>query len=573
MDFFIELSTLLLLTLSVSIVMRLLKQPLIIGYIFAGILAGPHFLNLLKSPEIVEVFSKFGIEVLLFIVGLGLSPKVVKELGKVSLATGAGQVVATSVIGYFIGTALGYKSLEAAYISIALTFSSTIIILKLLSDKGDVNKLYGRIAVGFLLVQDLVATMLLVFVSAASSASGQANPAATVSLIFLKGIALLVLLFAISNYLLPKLESFLAGSQELLFIFSLAWGAGIGSLYYISGLSIEIGALVAGVCLSMTPYAGEVASRLKPLRDFFIVMFFLFLGSQMSGANWQNMIVPIIVFSLFILVGNPLIMLIVMNILGFSTRTGFLSGLLAAQISEFSLILIALAYKVGHISNEVVSMVTIVGVITISGSTYLILSGEKLYEYLKGHLKHFEIRKQRSEKDENPGRYDAILFGYHRVGRDFVDLFKRLNFEYLVIDFNPEAIRKLTESGIPNRYGDVEDIEFLDELPLNEVKLVVSTVPDYDANLLLVKRIRNANQATSVIVISKNIEDALDLYNSGASYVVMPHYLGAKFASQVISRNNINPNTMLQEREAHIEYLKKKLLVGQDGIEPSTSTL
>ena len=289
MEIFQEISLILLLALIVSTVMRYLKQPLIIGYIFTGLIVGPSLLNVLSSTETVELFSKIGITSLLFIVGLGLSPKVIKELGIVSLATGLGQVVFTSVVGYFLGIILGFTPIQAIYISIALTFSSTIIILKLLSDKGDLNKLYGRIAVGFLLVQDLVATIILVIISSISKVDAGSSLALELFLILLKGFVLLIALFYISSFLLKKFTNFLSNSQEYLFIFGLSWGLGIASVYHLLGLSVEIGALVAGVTLSMAPFAVEISSRLKPLRDFFIILFFILLGYNMSFDNWQNL--------------------------------------------------------------------------------------------------------------------------------------------------------------------------------------------------------------------------------------------------------------------------------------------
>ena len=375
MDQFYEISLILLFAFVVSTLMRYLKQPLVIGYILTGLIVGPYFFDILHSVEVVELFSKLGITALLFIVGLGLSPKVLKELGIVSAVTGVGQVVFTSVFGYFIGLTLGFNTIESLYIAVALTFSSTIIILKLLSDKGDVHKMYGRIAIGFLLVQDLIATVILVGISGLQSLENATGwmIASDLLLLLLKGFILLIILFFISTKVLSRLSNFIARSQEFLFISSLAWGMAIASLYYKAGLSIEIGALVAGVTLSMTPYAYEISSRLKPLRDFFITLFFILLGYQMVFDNWQMLIIPTIIFSVFILIGNPIIVLILMNMLGYTRKTSFLAGLTVAQISEFSLILIKLGFDIGHLSREIMSMVTLVGIVTIAGSTYMIL--------------------------------------------------------------------------------------------------------------------------------------------------------------------------------------------------------
>ncbi|MEK7595048.1 MAG: cation:proton antiporter [Patescibacteria group bacterium] len=560
MDLFTEISLIVLIAAVVSVVMRLLRQPFIIGYIITGVLVGPYLLNLLKSTEVIELFSKIGITALLFIVGLGLSPKVVKDVGPVSLVTGIGQVVFTSVIGFFIVAYLGFTLLESVYIAVAITFSSTIIILKLLSDKGDVNKLYGKISIGFLLVQDLIATLLLVAISTLTvSPSGQ-SLFVSVSLTLVKGLLLLLTIFAISNLVLPKFGTFLAKSQELLFIFSLAWGLTIGVLYHKLGLSVEIGALVAGVSLSMTPYSYEIGSRLKPLRDFFIILFFILLGREMVFQNLQIYLGPIIILSVFILVGNPLIVLLLMNILGFKKRVGFLCGLTVAQISEFSLILMALGFKVGHVSKDALSVVTFIGIITIAGSTYLILYAEKIYQKLSRYLTVFEVRKVNRAKFETPHNFEAILAGYHRVGGDFVQLFKSLNLKFLVIDFDPESIKRATQEGVPNIYGDIEDTEFLDELDISQTKLVVSTIPDFEANCLLVDRVRRENKEAIIIILSDDVDEALKLYELGTSYVVMPHFVGAEFASNLIKNYKFEEGLFEKEKSKHREYLQKRKL-------------
>ena len=557
MEIFQEISLILLLALIVSTVMRYLKQPLIIGYIFTGLIVGPSLLNVLSSTETVELFSKIGITSLLFIVGLGLSPKVIKELGIVSLATGLGQVVFTSVVGYFLGIILGFTPIQAIYISIALTFSSTIIILKLLSDKGDLNKLYGRIAVGFLLVQDLVATIILVIISSISKVDAGSSLALELFLILLKGFVLLIALFYISSFLLKKFTNFLSNSQEYLFIFGLSWGLGIASVYHLLGLSVEIGALVAGVTLSMAPFAVEISSRLKPLRDFFIILFFILLGYNMSFDNWQNLLIPTILFSVFILIGNPIIMQIIMNLLGYKKRVGFMMGLTVAQISEFSLILITLGYTVGHLSKEILSMVTMIGIITISASTYLILYSDKIYQKVEKYLNIFEFRKTPKKYKEIKNDYDAMIFGYRRAGPEFAQIFTEKQYKFLVIDFDPNSVRKLEEKNIKVEYGDMSDLEFLNDLPLSSVKLIVSTVSDFESNYLLLKTLRKVNQDAVVIIIADTLDHSLALYEVGATHVVLSHYIGAHYAANMILQKGHDIKSYDALRNRHIKYLEK----------------
>lgn len=558
MELFNELTTLIFLATIFALIMRYLKQPLIVGYILAGILAGPHFFNLIHSKESIEVFSKMGITVLLFIVGLNLNPKVLKEIGKVSLITGIGQIILTTTVGFILALMLGLDRIAALYIAIALTFSSTIIILKLLSDKGDLHKLYGKLAIGFLLVQDIVASIILLLISSFNSSSDTDLTIFILQLI-LKGLALFIILYVISGYVLPRFSKFIAASQEVLFLFSLSWGLGLASIFHFLGFSVEIGALIAGVMLSLTPFAYETGSRLKPLRDFFIVVFFVSLGSQLVFNNVEQLLVPVFFFSLFVLIGNPIILIIIMNLLGFKRKTNFMTGIAIAQISEFSLILATLGFNAGHIDSQTLSIITMVALITIPGSTYLILSADKIYKKVENLLYYIELRKS-SKKNPNTDNenYQLILFGYDRAGEEFLKAFKKLDKPYLVVDFNPDSINKLNNLKIPNRYGDAEDVEFLEELNFSQVKLIVSTIPDLKTNLLLTKSVKAVNPRTIIIILSFDLSEANNLYEQGATYVVIPHYLGAKHIVNLISKAGLDSAEFKEEREKHLEYLNKK---------------
>lgn len=560
MEVFIELSVIIGITVLIAGIMKLLKQPIVIGYILAGIIVSPYFLNIIHSTDTIAVFSQIGVAFLLFIVGLSLSPKVIKEVGKVSLVTGLGQIIFTSLIGFLISKLLGFSTIVSLYIAMALTFSSTIIIMKLLSDKKDLEKLYGKISVGFLLVQDIVVIILLMVIS---SFSDNFNVTNLSFVAIFRGILFVVGLILISIYILPKLSKFFAKSQEFLFLFSIGWGMSLAALFLHIGFSMEIGALIAGVALSMSPYHYEISSKMRPLRDFFIIIFFILLGSQMVFGNVSQFIIPAIIFSLFILIGNPLIVMILMGLLGYKKKISFQAGLTVAQISEFSFILIALGVSVGHLTNEILSLVTIVGLITIAGSTYLILYSDKIYPHLSRYLSIFERKKVRKGK-ERSREYEIILFGCNRVGHDFLKIFKEMRKKFLVIDYDPELISDLIRKKINCRYGDIDDDEFIDELNFNKLKMAVSTMPDFETNLLLINKIRQTNEKTIIMVVSHNIEEAKKLYDKGATYVVMPHFLGADYSSMLINKHGLNMNEFLKEKKKHLKYLKTKERLGHE---------
>jgi Kef-type K+ transport system membrane component KefB/Trk K+ transport system NAD-binding subunit len=557
---FIQFGFIILVVLGVSTVMRLLKQPLIIGYILAGILVGPFFLNLIQESETLNVFSEMGIAFLLFIVGLHLSPRVIKEIGPIAFITGIGQIVFTATIGYLVGIWLGFPLLTSIYIAIALTFSSTIIILKLISDKDALDKLYGKISVGFLLVQDFVAILILIIIS--SIGSGNSSNVGELFLItLLKGVGIIAILGPISYFLLPRLEKFLSKSQEFLFIFAIAWGFGLSILFLYAGFSIEVGALIAGVLLSFAPYSYEMSSKLKPLRDFFLISFFLILGSQMVFSNINSLIIPIIIFSLLVIIGNPFIVILLMGRMRYSKKTSFMAGLTVAQIGEFSLIFVALGVKVGHVSQEMLSFITLISLLTIFGCTYLIMYSEKIYKKISNVLTIFE--RKRIKKEKIPEKdYEYILLGYNRIGFSIIKTFSKITRNFLVVDYDPRIVKELKEEGINAIYGDVDDSEFLEDLGICKASVIVSTIPEKETNQLILEILKRNKSKPITLLTGRQIEDALELYDAGATYVILPHFLGGEYTARLIENAKNNDKIYKKERTKELRILKERLRKG-----------
>ncbi len=554
MEGFIEISIILALATAVSWLMYMLHQPLILGHILTGIIAGPIFLNLIESEELLILFSKIGITALLFIVGLSLSPKVAKEVGRISLIAGITQVVFTSGVGFLIASIFGFGLIPSLFIAIALTFSSTIIIMKLLGDKKDLSRLYGKIAIGILLVQDVIATIILIVISASQVGTSVGSE---IALVFVKLVVVGLLLVFISKAVLPALSRAFASSQEFLFLFSVSWCLGMAALFHVLGFSIEIGALIAGVTLAASPYHYEISAKMKLIRDFFIVLFFILLGAQINFYDISTLWQPALVLSLFVLIGNPLILLTIMGIMGYHRKTAFQTGLTVAQISEFSLVLILLSHEMGYVNESVVALVTFIGLITISLSSYMISSSDILYKLFDPILKVFE-RKRVNPQTRSQKSFEAILFGCHRLGQDFLPVLKSTKRPYLIVDFNPEVIHTLNELHIPARYGDADDNEFLDELDLKKLKLLISTVPDPDSNEFLVHKVRSINKRAVIIANAHNVEQALYLYGIGANYVIMPHYLGGNYASLLVGKHGMEKKYFEAEKTKHIKHLKSR---------------
>jgi Kef-type K+ transport system membrane component KefB/Trk K+ transport system NAD-binding subunit len=549
---FTEITLLLCLAAGVAMLMRLLRQPLIIGHILTGLLVGPSVLGLVKSPETVSLMGEFGIALLLFIVGLGLNPKVIREVGKVSLLTGLGQVLFTIMFGLAITRALGFSAVESIYIAVGLSFSSTIIILKLLSDKKEQNKLYGKISIGFLLVQDVIATFALVI----ASATGRGGFSyAQLGELVVKGLLVAIVVFLFANLVLRPMTNFLSRSQEMLFLFALAWGFGIATLFYELGFSLEVGALLAGIALANLGYAQEIAARLRPLRDFFLVVFFIALGSRLNLDNVGDHLIPAAIFSVLVLIGNPLIVITIMGLLGHTKKTSFKAGLAVAQISEFSLIFLLLGQRNGQISESIVTLVTLVAIITIAVSAYMITYSDGLYRFFERYLTLFERRKQHSEH-EIPRSYEAVLFGYKKGGSEFVRVFKSIAKRFAVVDYDPDVADELERKQVPFLYGDATDIELLDEIDLSKTKLIVSLLSDHAGTIFILKRVEKVNPHAVIVCRADTAPEAAELYGLGASYVMMPTYIGSEKISSFIRRNGFNKTEFRHHREKHIQYLQ-----------------
>ena len=557
---FVQISLIILAATFVSVIVRLLKQPLIVGYVLTGLLLSRFLVFYPQAEYTMEAFSQMGIAILLFIVGLHLSPKEVKNFGFSVLRVGLAQILFTGLFAYFLSQLVGLSLIPSIYISVALTFSSTIVVLKLVSDKKELEKLYGRLVIGILLLQDIVAALAIIV---ASAFSVEGVNALTFVLPFVLGVAVTTVLAFVSIKLLPKFASFFAKSQELLFLFSLGWGFGIAILFEQLGLSMEIGALIAGVLLSMSPYATEISSRLRPLRDFFVVMFFVLIGTQVEISSISQIYLPLIVFGIFILVVKPLLILAFLGHLGgYKKKTSFMGAISLAQISEFSLILGLLGLKVGHIDSNIVSLLTLLLVISIVASTYLVIFGDKLYLRLNKYLKFFE-RKRRPQKEfDLISSYDVVLFGCARAGYDFIESFKYLKQKFLCIDFDPEMVDTLTKSNINCRYGDAEDGEFLDEINITGAKMVISTIPDFEANMFLLNKIRNVEERVIAVMFASDVKHALSLYENSADYVIIPHFIGGRLISKMAKDVNFDDRKFNAEKKKHIKYLQDRLDLG-----------
>lgn len=552
---FSELSLIIIVTAAISLFMRAIRQPLILGYILAGIVVGPTALNLIHSKDLFEVFSSIGIALLLFIIGLGMNVSELRKLGRVVVIVALANLSIITMIGFATSSLLGFSKTEALITGLALFFSSTIIIVKILSDKKEQNRLHAQVAIGVILIEDIIATFALLFLVAGQG--GGLNLGEIIALLG-KGLALLGFLVICNTRILPHVARYMAQSQELLFLFAISWGFGIATLFEISGFSIEVGALFAGVTLASSPYVQEIASRLKPLRDFFVVLFFITLGESMNVTNISESLLPALILSVIVILMKPLIVTTTMGVLGYTKRVSFKAGINLSQISEFSIVLIFLAIETGMVRPEIGGIITLVAIITIATSTYLMQYDDNLFLHFdRIKIRMFEKEVTYREKKRKTG-YPIMLFGYQHGGHEFVRIFKQMKHRFLVVDYDPEIIEILEHQKVDYLYGDATDTELLNEAEIEKSRLVVSTITDHSTNVFLVNTISSANPQTVIICHGDNIHQATELYDLGASYVMIPHYIGSEKISAFIKRAGLSKTEFKKFRQKHLAQLALK---------------
>jgi Kef-type K+ transport system membrane component KefB/Trk K+ transport system NAD-binding subunit len=503
---------------------------------------------------------------LLFVLGLSLNFGYLRKIGKIALSTGIGQLVFTATVGMLILMLFDFSFVAAIYLAVAMTFSSTIVIIKLLTDKGDTEAFYGQHAIGLMLVQDVVAIVLLLLIP---MFSGQTMVWNMLLMWVLKAFVLFAVIYALARFVLKTLLDRIAKSTEFLFIFTIAWCFGVAGLAHWGGFSVEIGALMAGISLGATPYHFEISSRIKPLRDFFIMVFFIILGAQMNLGDLKAVIVPGIVMTLFVLVGNPIILYLLYRLNHVTRRNSFLISICAAQVSEFGFILLFVGQSLDHVLPRQIAVYTFVALVTIFISSYLITYNKQLFRLLTPIFNLFGADRQRLKGENDKITdivYDVWVLGYHRVGWKLCETLKAKNVPFAVVDFNPEASQRLHEHDIPLFFGDIGDVEFLQELPLEKAKMVIMTIPDPHDQIVAIRHIKHVNPQVMVVGLLNHSRYLKDLYSAGADFVLMPHLLTGVWMSDVISHlawnkkifahlRNLQEEEMIQRREVEQEFV------------------
>ena len=552
-NLFFDIGVVIIIATVFAYIAKSLKQPLIPAYILTGVILGP-VLGLITNTDVITTLSEIGIAFLLFIVGLEMDIRKLKHVGMVASFGGIIQIVSVFTIAFIAALLLGFIVLESVYLALVIAFSSTMVVIKLLSDKKEIDTLHGKIIVGILLLQDIVAIMVLSVLATLSEFSF-----IVLSLSILKGLIALLIALAIGKYIFPKLFTFAAKSQELLFISAVSVSLSYSIFFNYLGFSIVIGAFVAGVSLANLPYNIQIIGKLRSLRDFFSVIFFASLGMELLFSSFDLILRPLVIMLLLAMLAKPFIMMFTTSFFGYKKRTSFLTSISLAQISEFSLIIVTQGLLLGHISQEIFSLTVLLATITITLTTYFVKYEDSIYYRFSDLLQVFDKLSEGQEELKyipKKTRKEIILCGYNRIGHGIVKTLAQLKKSLLVVDFNPETIRDLISQKVPCMYGDIGDIEVIERINFKKAKMIISTVPTKEDNMLLTRIARKENKKIIIFMTANHVKDALELYDSGADYVVLPHFLGGKHISLLIEDFTGDINRIIRNKIKHIKELE-----------------
>ena len=530
----------------IAFIARMFKQEIVIAYIVAGILIGPLCLGLIKDTTLIKQLAEIGVAFLLFVAGLEMNAKKLKDSFASSLITSIIQIIFITSIAFLILHSLGLGKDEATLLAILLAFSSTVLVTKIFSDRDELNTLHARLAIGILLIQDIVAVIALATLSKTFTPY-------FVIFTFLK----LTLLCLIAGFIylgfFKRMAKKAATSTELLFIISIAFLFLLVFLSLVLKISIAIGAFIAGITLANSPYKIEISAKTKALRDFFSVMFFVSVGMLFSSITKSSLILFIPAFIVVVFV-KSLLTALCLKLQGYTAKTSLQTGLSLAQVSEFSLIIGVIALTNGLITSDSFDMLVLLTIVSMASTPYII----KLEKVFRRNFKKIKIKKKREDEEKKvKGKKTVILFGCHRMGSVIIKQFEKVKHKLLVVDFNPDVIKSLRKKGVSCIYGDASNLELLNKLAAEHeqnLRVIISTLPKLEDNLLILKYFKKIKPKVFVVLTAEQISEALQLYKAGADYVMIPRTISAQQIVEMIK--SLTKKDFAKLKKKHINYLK-----------------
>jgi Kef-type K+ transport system membrane component KefB len=512
-------------------VARLLRQPLILGYIAGGALLGPGLgFGLVTDEQSTELISQIGLILLLFIIGLEIDLRELRRLGRSMLVLGVGQFTINTLLGLAFFAWLGYRwgggNFELLYLAVVTSLSSTLIVVKLLRDKFELKVLSGRLTLGVLVVQDIWAILFM------ASQPNLANPGALqIAQSIASGAVLVVLAFLASRYVLAGLLEAAANRPELVLLSAIAWCFVTSGVAVHLGLSREMGALIAGVSISAFPYGADVVTKITGVRDFFVTLFFVSLGMTVPFPTGA-VLGPALLIVAFVFASRLIAVVPLVYLLGDGLYAGFVTALNLAQISEFSLVILTLGAGYGHISESVDALVLTAMILTSLISTYVIGANDRLARLL---LRPFERRggpmaPSREPAAETAAPRDIVLLGHFRIAQAVLDLVEdrapHLKERITLVDYHATRGRTVLARGFHWQYGDLASPDTLEHLGIEQARIVVTTISDTFLKGIstrrLVANLRRLAPAALIVMTGEEKTDIEELRRGGADHVLIP---------------------------------------------------
>ncbi len=551
-----DIAVILIISAMLGFIAKILRQPLIPAYVLSGLIIGPLALGLVRNLDLIHAFSEIGIAFLLFTAGLEISFRKLKEANLKKIAF-IGLLQAGIIFGVviFLAVFLNLDSLQAAYIGIILTMGSTMVNVKLLSDGGELATLHGRLVVGILLFEDLIAIVAIIVFTTGGFAIVPLTTA------FAKLVVILIMAIVLQRYVLNRLFRFAARSGELLLLSSLAVLFFFIISAYIFELSIVVGAFIAGISLANSQFKIELESRISPLRDFFAILFFVALGMQLVFSGIGDKLILLITLIVGASLIRPIVILILLRVTGYQPRTSFLTAISLSQLSEFALIVGMVGVTVGALDMSIFSTVVLATIITMSTAPYVAKYKGALYQYVfKYPVSLLDLLPTKEvPKCSSKGSKEILMIGSHRMGGALMEELLHKKDKLLVVDYNPDVINFLMERKIACIYGDITSPELLDKIDIKKLKLVISTIPDYESSLYLLKKIKKMNPKIKIIVTGSRISETLQLYEKGVDYVIMPKVVAGQELAHIIHAKSFDLKKARRKHLKHLDGIHKLL--------------
>lgn len=513
-------------------VFQLFRQPVILGYLLAGAVIGPEIgLRLVVDPHNIQVISEIGLILLLFIIGLELNPAKMLSSGKQLIYAGVGQFIFCVLIGFgfFLLWDLGItrNNIDALYIAIFCALSSTAIVVKLLYDKFELDTLPGRITLGILIFQDIWAILVLALQPHFMNPKLQ-----LVGIALAKSFFLLAVGFLLSKYLLKWVFEKISKTPEMVVAMSIAWCVFMAGMGQWIGLSMEMGALIAGVAISSFPYGVHVIAKALPLRDFFLTLFFLSIGMKIPAPDAVILSTAFVVV-LFVILSRFLTIYPILALSGSGRRTSFITSLNLSQISEFSLVIATLGITYGHIEQKLVIIIIYAMAMTSVLASYLIKSNHQIFLFFDRLMDRLGFGSKAALADGTGAHdhYPIVLLGFHRGAGAFVEAITEKNPDLakkiMVIDFNLEVLKDLSNRGVQGMFGDISSLDTLDHAHIKQAQLILSTIPDMllkgTTNESIVRTCRSLAPQAVIVATADSSDQIEKLKNVGANEVLLPY--------------------------------------------------